>query len=238
MSSLRVRRASDNAELDIGFTGAGHLDTAAMLSHCAGTNGFVVTWYDQTGNGRNLTQATTGNQPQIVTSGALTMTLNGRSGMSFDGTSDSLGATSWGAVAQPYTRSIVATRRDTDGGHFINSIAGSPNAANYSTTATNFALFGGTGGTPIVTWNNAESGVFTTLFNDASSTIRKNGTVTGPATIGTNGFDGVRVGSIEGTSAFFGADAYEIIIFAASLPSADVVTLERNQGAYYGITVA
>jgi hypothetical protein len=228
----RVRRASDNAEQDIAPG-----DTAALLAFCAATNGFRVTAYDQTGNGRHRTQATAANQPQVVTAGALTVTQNGRPGAAFDGVNDSDAAASWGVIPQPFTRSIVATRRNAATGHWINSVAGAPNAANYATTGTNFVLFGGTGGTPVAAWNNAEAAVFTTLFSDAASTTRKNGAVSGPTAIGANGFDGVRVGSIEGASAFFAADDYELIIFAAALSASDAQTLERNQGGYYGISV-
>lgn len=66
---LRVRRSSDNTELDIGFSGS-NIDSTAMLSFVGAGNGFVVNWYDQSGGGRHLTQATAGNQPQIVFNGA------------------------------------------------------------------------------------------------------------------------------------------------------------------------
>jgi hypothetical protein len=68
--AVRVRRDSDSAELDIGFSG-NNLDTASLLSFCGAGNGFVTTWYDQSGNGRNATQTTAGSQPTIVASGAL-----------------------------------------------------------------------------------------------------------------------------------------------------------------------
>ena len=67
-SAIRVRRSSDNAEQDIGFSGA-NLDTTALTTFCSGTNGFVTTWYDQSGSGVNATQTTAVNQPQIVSSG-------------------------------------------------------------------------------------------------------------------------------------------------------------------------
>lgn len=72
---LRVRRSSDNAEQDC-------TTVAGILSFCGAGNGFVVTVYDQTGNGRDLTQGTAVNQAQIVTSGALTAGLNGLAAMS------------------------------------------------------------------------------------------------------------------------------------------------------------
>jgi len=67
---IRVRRASDNAEQNIGFVG-NDLDTASLLTFCAGTNGFVTTWYDQSSNVRNVSQLTAANQPEIVLSGSL-----------------------------------------------------------------------------------------------------------------------------------------------------------------------
>ena len=85
-SALRVRRSSDNTELNIGFTTAGNLDTATMLTFCGAGNGFVVTWYDQSGNANNATQSTPSNQPQIVSSGAL-VTVNSKVAMSFNGSS-------------------------------------------------------------------------------------------------------------------------------------------------------
>lgn len=70
-SAIRVRRSSDNTEQDIGFDIAGGLDTTSITSFCGSGNGFVTTWYDQSGNGRNITQTTASNQPRIVTSGSI-----------------------------------------------------------------------------------------------------------------------------------------------------------------------
>lgn len=86
-SAIRVRRASDNIESDIGFSN-GDLDTTTLTSFCSGTNGFVTTWYDQSGNGRNATQSTAGSQPQIVSSGSV-ITENGKPCVSI-GTSSAL----------------------------------------------------------------------------------------------------------------------------------------------------
>jgi hypothetical protein len=69
-SAIRVRRSSDNTETDIGFSGA-NLDTSSLTSFCSSTNGFVTTWYDQSGNGRNGTQTTALSQPQIVSAGSV-----------------------------------------------------------------------------------------------------------------------------------------------------------------------
>jgi len=70
--AIRVRRDSDNSLRDIGFTSDGQLDTVGLLDFVGVTgSGFVQTWYDQSGNGNNATQATAGSQPLVVTSGSI-----------------------------------------------------------------------------------------------------------------------------------------------------------------------
>jgi hypothetical protein len=88
-SAIRVRRASDNTEQNIGFTTLGGLDTSSLTSFCSGTNGFVTTWYDQSGNGRNATQTAAANQPQIVSSGSVILE-NAKPCLNFDGSNDTL----------------------------------------------------------------------------------------------------------------------------------------------------
>ena len=70
-SAIRVRRSNDNAEQDIGFSG-NDLDTSSLTSFVGANNGFITTWYDQSGNANNSTQATATNQAQIVASGTIT----------------------------------------------------------------------------------------------------------------------------------------------------------------------
>lgn len=84
---LRVRRSSDSTEMDIGFAGR-LIDTTTLLSFVGAGSGFVVTWYDQTGNGEDATQATAANQPRIVNSGVYDEKVI------WDGTNDSLKITS------------------------------------------------------------------------------------------------------------------------------------------------
>src|SRR6266487_554660 len=91
---LRIRRSSDNASQDIGFSGT-DIDTASLLSFCGAGNGFVTTWYDQSGNGKDAIQASLGNQPQLVASGAVLATMNSVPALTFDGTNFSFGATSF-----------------------------------------------------------------------------------------------------------------------------------------------
>jgi len=66
---VRVRRSSDNTESDFTATQVSNGSLASWVG--AGNNGFVRTWYDQSGNGRHAVQTTTASQPQIISSGSL-----------------------------------------------------------------------------------------------------------------------------------------------------------------------
>ena len=85
--AIRVRRASDNTEQDIGFDGNGDLDTGALTSFCTGTDGFVKTFYDQSGNANHATQTSTSNEPKIYDAATGVIEENGKPTVSYNGTS-------------------------------------------------------------------------------------------------------------------------------------------------------
>jgi hypothetical protein len=68
---IEVRRSSDDTTQNIGFTSGGVLDESALTTFVGANDGFVKTWYDQSGNGNNATQTTNANQPKIVSSGTV-----------------------------------------------------------------------------------------------------------------------------------------------------------------------
>lgn len=74
---MRIREDVGDTETDIGYDSNGDLDTAAIASHCGSANGYVVTWYDQSGNSNNATQSTGTSQPQIY-NGTAVITENGK----------------------------------------------------------------------------------------------------------------------------------------------------------------
>jgi hypothetical protein len=76
-SAIRVRRSSDNTEMNIGFNSDGSLNTSALTTFVGAGNGFVVIIYDQSGNNINQKQTTAAFQSKIVTSGVLE-THNGK----------------------------------------------------------------------------------------------------------------------------------------------------------------
>ena len=96
---LRIRRSSDNTEQDIGFDVNGNLDESSLTTFVGANNGFVTTWYDQSGNGHNLAQSTALNQPQIVGSGTV-LKRNSKPILQTDGNSFLTNSTipSWGSV--------------------------------------------------------------------------------------------------------------------------------------------
>ena len=63
---LNVIRTTDGAQQDIGFASNGLLDGAAAAAFAGAGQLFVVTWYDQSGNGRNAAQSTNASRPRLV----------------------------------------------------------------------------------------------------------------------------------------------------------------------------
>lgn len=52
-SVVQVRRSSDDATQNIGFTANGDIDTAVLKTFVGANSGFITIWYDQSGNGIN-----------------------------------------------------------------------------------------------------------------------------------------------------------------------------------------
>jgi hypothetical protein len=145
----------------------------------------VAQWNDLSGNGRNLGQVTSGQQPEWIT-GAINEVRS-------DATNDSM-STSGFSISQPFARFSVLTRRSTGNGTILNSIGASPNNALATTSSTQINVFGGSASiTSAQTFSLAQRSQFAEMFNGASSLLFNNGTSTGPTNIGTNGLNGVRI---------------------------------------------
>ncbi|OQP44645.1 hypothetical protein A4H97_09780 [Niastella yeongjuensis] len=69
--AITVRRSSDDAIQDIGFTTRGDLDTTALKTFVGAGDGYVTQWYDQSGNALNAVQTTATSQPYIVKAGVV-----------------------------------------------------------------------------------------------------------------------------------------------------------------------
>lgn len=60
---VRIRESGANAEKDFGTNSTGDFDAAGAAAFIGANTGYIVTWYDQSGNGLDMTQGTAGTQP-------------------------------------------------------------------------------------------------------------------------------------------------------------------------------
>ena len=72
-SVVRVRRSIDNTEQDFSAT---QITDGTLTTFTGANDGFVTTWYDQSGNGNNMTQVSALSQPNLVTNGSIVLSNN------------------------------------------------------------------------------------------------------------------------------------------------------------------
>ena len=233
---MRIRRDSDDSETDIGFNGSGDLDTSAIATHCGSSNGYCVTWMDQSGNGNDAEQSTNGSQPQIY-DGSAVITYNGKPSLEFDGSNDRLRTSQLSTVAQPTTR-IGVSRFDNVGtlsgylqdGHTLRQVVG----CDAHVTA-RWRLFSGT-----VNDYTEYAAIDTQylsfgIFDNASTNLSVNGSNLGNKSVGTQGFDGVTIGASAGSSTvYFDGGIQEIIVYPDS-QSSNRSGIETNINDYFSI---
>lgn len=245
---VNVRRASDNATLDIGFiqtafgaTGIDGLDIAALQTFCAGTDGFVTKWYDQSSAGNHASQLTAANQPKIATAGVA---------ISSGGT-PCLDA-SWNITS---LLTAVASSTLPDAGdassavvHVPSSNAGGGYGRIWERDANAFLLW--TSGTlqAYVSTSLATAGAAPTGIKTVSSITRVGGTngisyfangspwgiTTSTAVVTTTVLNLLNRGDL---TRGHNGQVQEIIITRQTWTTAQRQIVEHNQGAYYGITV-
>lgn len=241
---LKVRRSSDNTTQDIGFDGSGNLDTSALTSFVGANNGFIDTFYDQSGNSRNLTQTTQANQPQIVSSGSVITTVGSKPSPLFDATNDSL--TSGIAVSNFITTSAYTllmaskvTSGNTGANAYYNRHAFSEGGGYFeglSFNATNYNPnhYSGAYGGPTISTSFPVTNVFVHKYDGANVSGHIGGGAGSSAAVG-------NVASVSGTaqmglgaSAYFNGNIPELIAYASALSKADLNTLGANLASYYG----
>ena len=175
---IRVRRASDNAESNIGFVND-ELDVTTLQTFCTGTNGFVTTFYDQTGNGENLVQASASNQLQIVNSGSvITITGMGTGAVARPAmlsTNKFLFRSFTAPIAQPAT--LTAVHRLVSGDAFGDDWILGYAAPNLRYIAGGFAQ---------QNINNNDPSIQYWKLDGANSTVKRNSSSTATISLGTN----------------------------------------------------
>jgi hypothetical protein len=86
---IEVRRSSDNALQNIGFVN-NFLDTASLLSFVGAGDGFVRTWYDQSGNNNNVFNTLNNSHPTIVTNNSIVVNSQSINSLDFISGGDKL----------------------------------------------------------------------------------------------------------------------------------------------------
>ncbi len=229
--AVRVRRFSDNAEADIGFTSAGNLNTVDLLAFCGTSSGFVTTWYDQSGNVRNLTQATQSAQPRIVNAGAYESAVN------FNASTFSMSVS---GIPSTYRASVVGAPLGSGAFRTLLWAATSQHPFLLDTGSTAAGVYNSTAffGAGSLTWGASELATF--WIDGATSTfaLGKNGGATSSTGTSLSSTIPAVVGNASGGGGQQFGPLSELVFLSAAATSNDRQLLERNQGAYYGITVA
>lgn len=225
--ALTVRRSSDNATLDIGFKGA-DFDTAAALAFAAGSILFVAKWYDQSGAGRDASQATAGNQPRLLIVGA-------RAYLSFPGClntaamvpvngDQTIGVAHWPGVGS--TAIFPLACFDGSNGWFLTTNHTAKQGGYYSSGAGAWREGGNVmAQSPARLSVTRASGAATVRLNGASvaSGAASNGAPSGPLTIG----------GYNATPNFVGLIS-EIWLYPAALAADPIAAIDANQVSYWG----
>jgi hypothetical protein len=238
-NAIRVRRSSDNTEQDIGFS-SGNLDTTALTTFCSGTNGFVTTWYDQSGNGYNATQTTATNQPQIVSSGAVILE-GGKPTLQFDG-SDDFFINNTINISQPITRFTTAKNTNTNkAGVFSDSNTVTDRFVLYSGGSSdnngNFAASYSNLGTNLNTPNNANRNLLYELGNSGSNALALNGGTEITGSNGSNGLNKLCIGNIRSNvvGGYYLTGNFQELVIYNSNQSANRTGISSNINTYYAI---
>lgn len=226
---IKLRRSGDNAEKGFWAVGGdplGRLNVAEILIWLGGDTGFVVTWYDQSGFGRNVVQATAGKQPILNSDGLI----------EFDGTNDVLAAVAFSTIAQPFEAFVVlkSTNLDATGDWAYGLNAVSPIGLNVLATTKFGRTYAGSGSVDgTIGLADGSYHQVTSRYDGASSLIRTDG---GDESIGETGVtsaDSVIIGGISSGS--FDGQFPELLLLAT--PAAgDRAIIEADQAARYGVS--
>lgn len=233
---VRVRRSSDNTESD--FT-AKEVEDGTLLSWVGANNGYVVVLYDQSGNGRNLTQATASYQGRVVSSGSIITDPD-------TGVASIIGTTSFGmstsafTLNQPVTKFTVANYLTTGSNQVL---AGSTNStarhqiAGIVTNGGEYATFAGVAFNPSDAttegiFDNTKLAFF--LFNTTNSAIGVNGAPAATGDAGTYTSADLTLGSAGAGGQSFRGYIMELIVYPSD-KSADRAAIEAAINSHYNI---
>tara|TARA_R100001224_G_scaffold41762_1_gene24070 strand:- start:461 stop:3856 length:3396 start_codon:yes stop_codon:yes gene_type:complete len=138
-NSMSLRTGANFEYMSINSDGGGSSKTATISNFKISRivrDGFVEILYDQSGNGRDMTQSNDNYQPKIVSNGSVCKTNNGYHAMLFDGSNDFLSTSTYEPADEPngmtdfnlvcvtgrpptFTNRAVASAGSQEGSHTI-----------------------------------------------------------------------------------------------------------------------
>jgi len=196
-------------------------------------DGFVETWYDQSGNGNDATQSVAGSQPKIVDGGSL---VSG--GIDFDGVDDCL-ETTYGS--SEYT-SFRVHRYKGSGAGIAYGLGGEVNRHNSSANNTQLTAYFGGSAALTDSGDGATEYLGYMYFNASNSTLHRIAyndnalSSAGGSTAGTNPLVLMNIGAEKGIGAnIFGNTTLKEIIFYDSDKSTERADISDNINAHYNI---
>jgi hypothetical protein len=230
--AIRVRRSSDNAEQDIAFNTSGGLDTTSLLAFVGSGNGFVTTWYDQSGNNNNALNTTAASQPQIFSSGSLITSSGGIVSLSCQNKNLSNSMTNTLTHTQFIGMECSTTGNSALFGLPFTSLVGAPNGDKYSGIAQP-----GSSSSPAQYFGSPSYYVNNTLISATRAALYSN-TVTSTKKL--VNITSTSVGSTvssrqlqyEGYTGNY--KVFEVIIYNTD-QSSNITTINNNINTYYSI---
>ena len=231
-----VRRSSDDVDRD--FT-ASQVSSGALLDFVgSGNNGFVHTWYDQSGNGNHAVQGADGEQPKIIDAGSSALIDAGSIDFG-SSTSLSLASFNGGALSQPNTLFVVAQADNTDANQKI--VAGATSTfVGTSTSATgryNIRAGGSirTGSTAV----DSSQRLLSVFYNTTDELfINGSGTAEISADAGSSSLSSLFIGIQDNGFNGFDGKVKEVIVYNSDIgtTSATRTSLETNIKNHFGIS--
>lgn len=258
---MRVRRDSDNVEVDVGFdsndefgltspvsnasSGGPFTDFADFIGH-GGTpaNGFCRYWYDQSGNANDAEQATQARQPKIYDSstGIIEEGAVGKEKPALD----FLGTTITGLDATG-----IAMTQPFSGFYTIGNFSQTPTNSSYihgGTISSNRIIFSNVtaGGVPnlnagaaLAAASTADVGqnIFSSLYDSTTSELWQKGVSVASGNAGTRDCSGLRIGVRYNYTTYTMESTMQEIIFYDSDQDAagNRSGIETNMNGFYNV---
>ena len=222
---VRVRESVGSTEQD--FTSS-EITDGTLTTFTGANDGYIVTWYDQSGNGVNVTQATASSQPKLVSIGVVELE-NGLPCVVFDGSNDYLQAAI--SIAQPFTlldvrkyndtSSQIAISLDTVGTSIADGVLGSVFRSYYGSYLLDAAV-------------NTNQGLWYSLGNGASSSVSLDDAAENIGDAGSSGVSSITIGRL-GTGTLVADVKIQEIILYPSDESANKSGISENINSFYSI---